>query len=64
MICSAGECVGRTAVALETSAVNPKALFGVSSTVHVHGNSTMALAFVKDQNWVCLQLKVQKETGD
>ena len=42
MVCSGGECIGGCAVALETSAVNPKALFGVSSTVHVHGNSTIA----------------------
>ena len=42
MVCSGGECIGGCAVALETSAVNPKVLFGVSSTVHVHGNSTIA----------------------
>ena len=63
MICSAAESIRRTAVALDISVVNPKAVFGVSSTVHVHGNSTQAHAFVKDQNCVCLLLKVQKETG-
>ena len=48
-------------MALETSVVNPRALFGVSSTVHVHGNST--IAFCKRAKVVCLQLKLQKETG-
>ena len=54
MICSAGGCIRGTAVALEISVVNPKVVFGDSSTVHVHGNGTQAHAFVKQQNWVCI----------